>query len=686
MAAYPDKSDDLHPSLIKWDLGAWTMISERKMRLNFSTPTMNTLEIWKSQFMGQMSTIYSFLNDCRKIHGTPVFFTYMGYHLMHGLESTALLYAANQVMQTIEAGILAKEPDVQKILRTLGMQLSVVAVSETAKWAVQKLELSMRSRLKRHFMLLQMQAKLRLDYPTFQSTSKPMDNTRSDTAWRALKTFTDAFRLAVSTLSQLWFIFNLTHYREGSLLFSALCLVRPLFASVFGDMWSLVFVAHIGDVAYKRARAFYEMAMKQEYKEEVLTGGLNDYVLKEYETAAKSLGNKSDEHPYVQIDAASTPLFGITSEVLGELPTLYYAIHVVLHPGAMSLTSLAMLQQTSRSLATTFHTLAVYSTISRSMIRSISTIYDGFKLENTVQDGEMPYPNPDIKTNMQGMGVEFKSINFAYPGSTSDRLVLKNISFTIKPSSMVVIVGANGSGKSTLVKLLSSLYRPKSGSLLIDSLPSNAYRLSDLRNSTALLTQDHNLFPLTVEENIGIGDPSDPWNLDKTKEAAELGGSAGFIQKLEEGYEERVGQKEEVTSSTVLFPPGPVKDIFERLSKTSEISGGERQRLVASRTFRRILSGKTKLVLVDEPTSAMDPEGEFMLFERLRAMRRGNTMVFVTHRFGHLTKHADLILCMKDGELVESGTHRELIAQAGEYHKLYDVQARAFSDNSQGLA
>ena len=113
----------------------------------------------------------------------------------------------------------------------------------------------------------------------------------------------------------------------------------------------------------------------------------------------------------------------------------------------------------------------------------------------------------------------------------------------------------------------------------------------------------------------------------------------------------------------------------------------------------RFSSGHVKLVVVDEPTSAMDPAGEFELFKKLRLMRSGKTMVFVTHRFGHLTKHADLILqvpniirlfevadyctrCMKDGKLVESGTHRDLIKKNGEYHRLYDIQARAFVDAS----
>jgi ABC-type multidrug transport system fused ATPase/permease subunit len=98
----------------------------------------------------------------------------------------------------------------------------------------------------------------------------------------------------------------------------------------------------------------------------------------------------------------------------------------------------------------------------------------------------------------------------------------------------------------------------------------------------------------------------------------------------------------------------------------------------SSRTFMRMITGNVRLAVVDEPSSAMDPAGEYELFKRLREARQGKTMIFITHRFGHLTKHADLILCIKEGKLVEQGTHTELVALKGEYFELYNIQAQAF--------
>lgn len=259
---------------------------------------------------------------------------------------------------------------------------------------------------------------------------------------------------------------------------------------------------------------------------------------------------------------------------------------------------------------------------------------------------------------------QYSDVSFRYPKSSDTRIALKNISFDIPASSLVVIVGANGSGKSSLVNLLTNLHYPTSGTILIDDKPMNEYRSQDLRKSMALLTQDHILFPLSIGENIAIGDPEcgeDPAKLKRIQAAARLGGAREVIEKLDHGLEELPQREQALYSSQFPLPPGPLRDISDKVEKHPEFSGkksepllcleieigivgGEVQRLVASRTFMRISSAKIRLVVADEPTSAMDPEGEFELFEALRKVQEGMTMIFITHRFGHLTKHADHIL------------------------------------------
>ncbi|KAI0086163.1 P-loop containing nucleoside triphosphate hydrolase protein [Irpex rosettiformis] len=275
------------------------------------------------------------------------------------------------------------------------------------------------------------------------------------------------------------------------------------------------------------------------------------------------------------------------------------------------------------------------------------------------------------------MGIKF---NFRYPGSPSGLYALKNVSFTIAPSSMVVIVGQNGSGKSSLANLLTGLTKPFSGDILIDGIKSSFFRREDLTRTIASLTQDHRILPLTVAENISLGDLDHVHSMGRVWEAAELGGASGFISKFPDKLDHSLAVLRTQFTNGDLSE-GPLADFAEEFMRYTDISGGERQRLAASRTFMRLLSPRTKLVVVDEPSAAIDPIGEHELFERLRERRRDRTMVFISHRFGHLTKYADQILCMKDGQLVEAGTHAELMALEGEYRRLYDVQAKAFTDD-----
>ncbi|KIJ59189.1 hypothetical protein HYDPIDRAFT_190613 [Hydnomerulius pinastri MD-312] len=163
------------------------------------------------------------------------------------------------------------------------------------------------------------------------------------------------------------------------------------------------------------------------------------------------------------------------------------------------------------------------------------------------------------------------------------------------------------------------------------------------------------------------------------RESARLSGAEGIVKNFKDGFDTVL----EPVSTGYLSYSGngneELEEIYKNMEKSANVSGGEKQRLVAARTFMRLLSSPVKLVTVDEPSSALDPEGEYQLFAKLREARKGRTMIFVTHRFGHLTRYADLIVCIKDGAVVETGTHGDLLAQAGEYAHLYNVQAQAFT-------
>lgn len=169
-----------------------------------------------------------------------------------------------------------------------------------------------------------------------------------------------------------------------------------------------------------------------------------------------------------------------------------------------------------------------------------------------------------------------RNVGFQYPG-TEDKAgkdALHDISFTLPASSLVVIVGENGSGKTTLVKLLTGLFRSTTGSILVDGVRMQEYKASDLTKATALLTQNHNIFPMTISENIGIGNTESVDDLERVREAAELGGARTFIENLSDGYE-TVLQPVETAWSTRFFSAGndKLKEVMDEVERVKDISG-----------------------------------------------------------------------------------------------------------------
>ncbi|KAJ7018570.1 P-loop containing nucleoside triphosphate hydrolase protein [Mycena alexandri] len=300
------------------------------------------------------------------------------------------------------------------------------------------------------------------------------------------------------------------------------------------------------------------------------------------------------------------------------------------------MTSIAILQQYSSRLNYSLQILFWDLSQVGKAVTNIKILYEAGNIKNQIIDGS--------------------NVCFVYPWEKAKESALPDVSFRIPAGSLVVNVGANGSGKSTIIKLLTGLYDTDSGAILVDGLPIQDYRLADLCQTQATL----NLI----------------------MQSAKDGGAAELLDKFKAGAQMTL----EPISTAFGYQLDDdkyksLKGVLAKLEKTTEVSGGEKQRLVASRTFMRFRTGKIKLLCVDEPSSALDLRGEFELFERLRETGDGKTMIFVTHRFGHLTKYADVIICMKEGKVAELGTHKDLMAGGSEYASLYNVQAQVFTES-----
>ena len=254
-----------------------------------------------------------------------------------------------------------------------------------------------------------------------------------------------------------------------------------------------------------------------------------------------------------------------------------------------------------------------------------------------------------IPTPIQS-GVEFRNVSFKYPGS--DAWILRGVSFRIPAGQRVAIAGENGAGKTTLVKLLSRLYDPAEGEILLDGQDLRDYDLAELRRHVAVVFQDFFRYDLSAADNVGLGQADAMDERPRVVAAAEKGGAHDIIDKLPDGYDTILGK---------TFDEG------------IDLSGGEWQHLAISRAFM----SDAQMLVLDEPTAALDAFREHRLYEQVGALAGDKTVVFISHRFSTV-RMADLIVVIEDGRVIEIGGHDELIARDGHYAAMFNTQARRY--------
>jgi ATP-binding cassette subfamily B protein len=241
-----------------------------------------------------------------------------------------------------------------------------------------------------------------------------------------------------------------------------------------------------------------------------------------------------------------------------------------------------------------------------------------------------------------------RNVHFNYPGSAEE--ALRGVSMTIRAGQAIALVGENGSGKTTLAKLLANLFTPNSGQILWDGVNVDSLDPSDVRKQISIIFQDFVRYQLSAADNIGLGRPEAAGERAGILEAAAQAGADGFLSNLEKGYE----------------------TILSKAFGGVDLSIGQWQRVALARAFFRNAS----FIILDEPTAALDARAEHALFEKIRELRQGRTVLLISHRFSTV-RSADIIYVLKHGAIVESGTHAELIKLGGLYAELYNLQASA---------
>ncbi len=275
----------------------------------------------------------------------------------------------------------------------------------------------------------------------------------------------------------------------------------------------------------------------------------------------------------------------------------------------------------------------------------LSNLYDFLELEVDVPGGgESVGAEP-------GDGIRFEGVSFTYPGSTEPALT--GVSLHLAPGRKLALVGENGSGKTTLIKLMTRLYEPGAGRILLDGTPLQEWDMRVLRRRVGVIFQDFVRYQMQVGENVGVGDADHIADEGRQREAAEKGMADDFIRDMPKGYATQLGR---------WFGDG------------RELSGGQWQKIALSRAFMR--TGADILVL-DEPTAAMDAEAEVRIFDHFREVTKAQMAILISHRFSTV-RMADEIVVLRGGRVVEQGSHDELMEMDGTYARLFTLQAAGY--------
>jgi ATP-binding cassette, subfamily B, bacterial len=276
----------------------------------------------------------------------------------------------------------------------------------------------------------------------------------------------------------------------------------------------------------------------------------------------------------------------------------------------------------------------------------LNDLFSFFEVEPEINSpaDPLPFPTPIRE------GFVFENVGFIYPGA--DRWAVRGLSFTLKAGEVLALVGENGAGKTTLVKLLTRLYDPDDGRILLDGRDLRDYDLEALRANIGVIFQDFVRYNLTASDNIAVGRIGARDDRARIEQAARRSLADDVIAKLPAGYDQMVGK---------------------RFKNGVELSGGEWQKIAIARAYMR----EAPVVILDEPTAALDARSEFEVFRRFKELSEGKTAILISHRFSSV-RMADRILVLQDGRVEASGTHEELVSQPGRYSELFELQAAGY--------
>ncbi len=379
-----------------------------------------------------------------------------------------------------------------------------------------------------------------------------------------------------------------------------------------------------------------------ETAKEVKIFGLNRFLIERYRTLAAEFYRANRRL------AVRRAGWGSALTALGTLG--YYAAYALIVfrtlTGQFTIGDLTFLAGSFRRLRTLLEGLLIGFTQTASQALYLDDLFSFFEIQPAIRTPSDPRPFPPVLQQ----GIVFDDVGFRYPGA--DRWAVRKLSFTLHAGEVLALVGENGAGKTTIVKLLARLYDPSEGRILIDGYDMREYDLEQLRANIGVIFQDFVRYNMTAGDNIAVGRIDARGDQARVVAAAERSLASDVIARLPNGYDQPVGR---------------------RFRKGIDLSGGEWQKVAIARAYMR----DAQLLILDEPTAALDARAEYEVFERFKELSSGKTGVLISHRFSSV-RMADRILVLADGRVEASGTHAELLAERGRYAELFELQASGY--------
>ena len=561
--------------------------------------------------------------------------------LISGLLPAAIAYVGKLIVDSV---LLASQNGLQDrhlAVSYVGLEAILIVILAASQKGLNVCQSLLRVLLGQRVNVLILEKALTLNLEHFEDSEfyDKMSQARSQASSRPLSLISRIFGLGQSALTLLTFSGLLLHFSIWAVVVLVLAAIPSFIAETrFSEHAFRLFRWRSPET---RQQHYLETLLaREDYAKEVQLYQLGDMLLQRYRDIFNRLYDE---------DRNLTIKKGFWGYLLGLLSTgAFYVVYawMVMEAiaGKISLGEMTMYLVVFRQGQSTF----------ASALTSIGGMYeDNLYLANLYEFLEQPIPKSGgkITKGIVSEGIRFEHVYFCYPESQEP--VLKDISLHLQHGEKLAIVGENGSGKTTLIKLLTRLYTPSSGRILLDGVDLNDWDIDVLRKRIGVIFQNFVQYQFTVGENVGVGDVTHLNDNQEWEIASEKGTAKPFIDNMPQKFGTQLGK---------WFKGG------------QELSGGQWQKIALSRAFMR---SQADILVLDEPTAAMDAEAEMNIFNHFRSLTKDQMVVLISHRFSTV-RMADKIIVMADGKIIEKGSHEQLLAEDGRYAHLFSLQAAGY--------